>query len=141
MPTPFGPQLIGETEKSLNALLRRFLGGTGLTEPQWVTLRMAQTLGSDSDHAGLIEALAARAQFVDAADLVNQLTGRGLLLDGAPTPAGLELVASVQARVTTEAAPVWEGHAASDVEAATRLLTEVTHRALAVLRQDAQEMR
>jgi hypothetical protein len=31
MSTPFGPQLIGETEKTLNALLRRFLEGTGLT--------------------------------------------------------------------------------------------------------------
>jgi hypothetical protein len=41
MPTTFGPQLIGETEKTLNALLRLFLEGTGLTESQWVTLRLA----------------------------------------------------------------------------------------------------
>jgi hypothetical protein len=39
--TPFGPQLLGETEKTLNALLRKSLRGTGLTEPQWVTLRVA----------------------------------------------------------------------------------------------------
>ena len=32
MSIPFSPQLIGETEKTLNALLRRFLEGTGLTE-------------------------------------------------------------------------------------------------------------
>ena len=32
MSTPFGPQLIGETEKTLNALLHRFLQGTGLTD-------------------------------------------------------------------------------------------------------------
>jgi len=44
MPTPFGPQLIGETEKTLGALLRRFLEGTGLSEPQWVTLRLADRL-------------------------------------------------------------------------------------------------
>ena len=44
MSTPFGPQLIGETEKTLNALLRRLLQGTGLTEPQWVTLRLANLL-------------------------------------------------------------------------------------------------
>ena len=29
MSTPFGPQLIGETEKTLNALLDRFLQGPG----------------------------------------------------------------------------------------------------------------
>ena len=44
MSTPFGPQLIGETEKTLNALLHRFLRGTGLNEAQWVTLRLAGLL-------------------------------------------------------------------------------------------------
>jgi hypothetical protein len=44
MPAPFGPQLIGETEKTLDALLRQFLEGTGLTESQWVTLRRAGPL-------------------------------------------------------------------------------------------------
>lgn len=136
MPTTFGPQLIGETEKSLNALLRRFLEGTGLTEPQWVTLRLAQTLGHNADHAGLVDSLRTRAQFADAADLVDQLTGWGLLVDGAPTQSGQELVASVQARIAIEAAPIWEGHAAADVDAAARLLSEVTQRARAVLRQD-----
>jgi hypothetical protein len=46
MTTPFGPQLIGETEKTLNAILRRLLQGTGLSEPQWVTLRLAGQLGN-----------------------------------------------------------------------------------------------
>ena len=31
MSTPFSPQLIGQTQKALGALLRRFLEGTGLT--------------------------------------------------------------------------------------------------------------
>ena len=46
MTTPFGPQLVGETEKTLTALLRGFLAETGLTEPQWVTLRVAQIYGA-----------------------------------------------------------------------------------------------
>ncbi|WP_164842402.1 hypothetical protein [Actinoplanes solisilvae] len=37
---PFGAQLIGRTEKALNALLERELSGTGLTEPQWVALTL-----------------------------------------------------------------------------------------------------
>ena len=49
MSTPFGPQLIGETEKTLNALLLRHLDGTGLTEPQWVTLRLADQFDGTVD--------------------------------------------------------------------------------------------
>jgi hypothetical protein len=30
----FGTQVIGQTEKALNAILERQLAGTGLTEPQ-----------------------------------------------------------------------------------------------------------
>ena len=45
-----GPRLIGETEKTLNALFVRFLDGTGLTEPQWVVLRLADAAdGTDDD--------------------------------------------------------------------------------------------
>ncbi len=60
MLTPFGPQLIGETEKTLNALLRRFLEEPGLTEPQWVTLRLAGLLDRSVDADGLVAAVADR---------------------------------------------------------------------------------
>ena len=94
MSTPFGPQLIGETEKTLNALLRRFLEGTGLTEPQWVTLRLADLLDGSVGADGLAAAVADRAHFADAADLVGELTDRGLLDDGRLTSAGRELTAA-----------------------------------------------
>jgi hypothetical protein len=35
----FSTQLIGQTEKTLNAILGRLLAGTGLSEPQWVTAK------------------------------------------------------------------------------------------------------
>ena len=73
MTTPFGPQLIGETEKTLNAILLRFLDGTGLTEPQWVTLRVANMLDGTVDRDGLVAAVADRAHFTDAASLVEDL--------------------------------------------------------------------
>ena len=41
----FGTQLIGQTEKTLNAILGRLLAGTGLSEPEWVTLTVAVTSG------------------------------------------------------------------------------------------------
>lgn len=48
---PFGPQLIGRTEKALNALLDRELSGTGLTEPQWVALTLANLTSPAPDAA------------------------------------------------------------------------------------------
>ena len=133
MSTPFGPQLIGETEKTLNALLRRFLEGTGLTEPQWVTLRLADLLDGSVDADGLAAAVADRAHFSDAVDLVGELTDRGLLDDGRLTSAGRELTAAMQATITTETAAIWDNLPADDVAAATRVLNEVVTRARAVL--------
>jgi hypothetical protein len=48
MTTPFGPQLIGETEKTINALLIRHLEGV-LTKPEWVTWRIASMLDDSID--------------------------------------------------------------------------------------------
>ena len=133
MSTPFGPQLIGETEKTLNALLLRFLDGTGLDEPQWVTLRLAGLLDGSVDAAGLAAAVADRAHFPDATGLVGRLTDRGLLDDGRLTSAGRELTAAVQARITTGTAAIWDDLPAADVAATARVLNELVTRARAVL--------
>jgi len=134
MTTPFGPQLIGETEKTLNALLRRFLHGTGLTEPEWVTLRVADQLDGRVGAHGLAAAIADRAHFPDAADLVRELTNRGLIDDGRVTSAGRGLITAVQTTIARETTPIWGDLPADDVAAATRVLNEVTNRARAVLR-------
>jgi len=126
--TPFGPQLIGETEKTLTALLRRFLAETGLTEPQWVTLRVAQLYGAD-ESTGLAATVADRAHFPDATDLVEVLTQRDLLEDGRLTPAGHELIARVLVTSERETGAIWRDHPAADVEATTRVLNEVVARA------------
>jgi hypothetical protein len=133
MSVPFGPRLIGETEKTLNALLRRFLVGPGLTEPQWVTLRLADALDGSVDAVGLTATVGDRARFDDAAELVAELTRRGLLDAGALTEAGREVVATVQARITRETEPIWRELPADDVAAGTRLLNEVVTRARSVL--------
>ncbi len=133
MSTQFGPQLIGETEKTLNALLRRFLQGTGLTEPQWVTLRLADVLDGAVDAHGLAAAAADRAQFLDAVDLVSELTSRDLLENGRLTSAGRSLIAAVQTTITAETTPIWDHLPDDDVAAATRALNEVVTRARAVL--------
>jgi hypothetical protein len=133
MPTPFGPRLIGEAEKTLNALLLRFLEGTGLSEPEWVTLRLADLLDGGVDADGLVAAVADRAHFPDAASLVADLTDRGLLRDGQLTSAGRELTATIQATITIETAPIWDGLPPDDVAAASRVLDEVVARARTVL--------
>ena len=137
MSTPFGPQLIGETEKTLNALLLRFLEGTGLTEPQWVTLRLAGGLDGSVDANGLAAAVAGRAHFSNAAELVSELTQRGLLVDGRLTSTGREMMTAIQARIATTTAPIWENFPDEDVAAATRVLNEILRRARAVLASKA----
>lgn len=133
MTTPFGPVLIGETEKTLNALLHRFLDGTGLTEPQWVTLRLADLHDGSVDADGLAAVVADRAHLPDAAKLVDKLTDRGLLGDGQLTSAGRELIAAVQAKINSQTAPIWDDLPPDDVAAATRVLNEVVTRARTVL--------
>ncbi len=138
MSTPFGPQLLGETEKTLNALLRRFLAGSGLTEQQWVTLRLADLLDGSVGADGLAAAVADRAHFPDGPELVSELTERGLLDDGRLSPAGRELTAAVLATSAAETAGIWDDLPADDVAAATRLLNEVLTRARVVLKSFAQ---
>lgn len=134
MDIPFGPQLIGQTEKALNAILRRVLHGTGLDEPRWVTLRLAGALDDTVDAAGLAAAVAERAHLLDAPALVEDLTRRGLLAHGQLTPDGLDLTSTVQAAIATVTAPIWADLPADDVAAASRVLDQVSARAQAILR-------
>ena len=137
MSTPFGPQLIGETEKSLNALLRRTLHGTGLSEPDWVTLRLAVQLDGTVGDDGLAGAVADRAHFTGTDQLVRGLTDRGLLDDGRITDEGRRLVGSLQATIAERSAPIWHQLSATDVAATERVLHLILARARRVLAQDA----
>jgi hypothetical protein len=126
---PFGPVLLGQTEKTLQALLRHTLTGTGLSEPEWVTLRLATMVDGQVDRLGLISVVSDRAKFADAAALVEALTEQGLVVDGQPTANGHELVATVLAASEATSGMVWRDLPIADVEAATRVLNEVLRRA------------
>ena len=126
---PFGPVLLGQTEKTLQALLRHTLSGTGLSEPEWVTLRLSTMVDGQVDRLGLISVVADRARFPDAAALVDALTEQGLVVDGRPTENGLELVSIVLAASEASSGTVWRDLPTADVEAATRVLNEVLRRA------------
>lgn len=119
----FGPQMIGATEKALNALLQRVLAGSGLTEPEWVTLRLA---AQHDDARPLAQTVRARAHLADADALVAALRDRGLLAGDALTPSGRALTGELQSRIAALTAPVWAGLSPADVAATERVLSTVT---------------
>jgi hypothetical protein len=133
MSAPFGPQLIGETEKTLREILLRILEKPALTEPQWVAMRIADMLDGSVDSDGLVTTVTNRAHFRDAGDLVRALTDRGLLEAGHVTASGHELISDVQAAISRATAPIWDGLPPEDVAAATRVLNEVLTRARVAL--------
>lgn len=126
----FGPQLIGATEKTLNALLQHVLRDAALPEPHWVTLRLA---AQNTTTLPLAPLVAARAHFTDAEAIVAELTHRGLIRGDEPTPAGRALLNELQSRIADLTAPIWDGLDPDDVAATTRVLSAVASRADAVL--------
>jgi hypothetical protein len=125
--TTFGPQLIGQTEKTLQALLIGVLDGTGLDERLWVTLRLAD----QPDGRPLRERVADLARFADADALVTELERQGLVVDDTATLGGRALLADVLARSAELSGPIWDD--IDDADAAARALTEVLNRARAAL--------
>ena len=124
---PFGPVLLGQTEKTLQALLGQALDGTGLDERQWVTLRLAD----QPDGRPLRERAADLARFADADALVSALEARGLVAADAATDAGRAVLADVLARSAALSGPIWDD--VPDADAAARALNEVLNRARAAL--------
>jgi hypothetical protein len=129
--TTFGPQLIGETEKTLQALLRRALAGTGLDERHWVALRLA----TQPDGTALRDRVSDRAHFDDADELVSALQQRHLVADDVPTADGRAMLERVLTRSAALSGPIWDD--VEDADAAARALTEVLARARSALEATA----
>ena len=128
---PFGSQLIGQTEKALNALLRTVLVDRQLSEREWVALRLtSQFDGPDA----LAETIRDRGQFADAADLLSGLERRGLIVDDALSVAGADLVDEIGREIRALTEPIWAGIDAADAEAAARALRSVLAQTTLLLR-------
>jgi DNA-binding MarR family transcriptional regulator len=140
--TTFGTPVIGQTEKALNAILARQLAGTGLTEPQWVTLTMTVVSGGALDRhelagrvAGVLKVSDAEAQArigeLAAAQLLEAPDG-----DGSPvkvTDAGQQLHGEIRGAVTKITRRLWGDLPAEDLATAGRVLATVLARADAEL--------
>jgi hypothetical protein len=135
----FGTALIGQTEKALNAILQRELAGTGITEPQWVTLTLSVVSGGDIDRSELIRRVGGATQFSQAsvAERITELTAAGFLRDGdgrvQVTEAGQARWTQVRAAIGPITQGLWGDLPAEDVAAAGRVLSVVLDRANAVL--------
>jgi DNA-binding MarR family transcriptional regulator len=136
----FGTAVLGQTEKALNAILRRALDGTGLTDLQWVTLAMTVASGESLDHdelvgrvAGVLKVSEAEAQAriaeLAAAQLLQASGGQPVKL----TDAGRELHREVRSAVTPITERLWGDLPADDLATAGRVLSTVLARANAEL--------
>jgi DNA-binding MarR family transcriptional regulator len=136
----FGTALIGQTEKALNAILDRQLAGTGITEPQWVTLTLTVVGGGAIDRAELIHRVSGATQFSQAsvAERITELTAAGFLCDDGDgrvqvTDEGQRRWTQVRAAIGPIAQGLWSDLPAEDLAAAGRVLSTVLGRANAVL--------
>ena len=138
----FSTQLIGRTEKTLNAILDRLLGGTGLTEPQWVTLSIAVMSGGTIDVAAFVNRVsdALRINGAEARARIDELAAAQLFeisdVDGSTvrvTDAGRQLHARIRSVVVEITDRMWGDLPAEDLAAAGRVLTIVLERANAEL--------
>ena len=135
----FGPPLIGQTEKALNAILGRELEGTEVSEQGWVLLRLASAAGGRLGRQELVERAGAVAKLAPAdAELeVGRLVWAELLAregqEVVVTSTGRELQERVQAAVVEITARLWGDLPEDDLAAARRVLGTVLSRANAEL--------
>jgi hypothetical protein len=135
------PQVIGQAEKTLNAILDRLLAGPGLTEAQWITLTLTaggagsggyDQLVTQVAHGLKVDAAQARAHIAElaAAQLVRD-DG-----DGSPvrlTAAGERVHGQIRAGVAQVTERLWGDLPAADLATAGRILSIITDRANAGL--------
>jgi DNA-binding MarR family transcriptional regulator len=127
---------------TLNAILQRQLAGTGLTEPQWITLTLTAASGGSIDRGHLAGrvAVALKVSEADAQARITELAAAQLLLapaeEGSPvrlTDAGQQLFGRIRAVVTEITERLWGDLPAADLATAGRVLSIVTARADAEL--------
>lgn len=135
----FGTQLIGQTEKTLNAILGRLLADTGLSEPQWVTLTVAVTSGGSVERRAFVDRIAGALKISEdeAQARIDELAARQLFeLDDSTvtvTDAGRQLQGRIRGAVGEITDRLWGDLPAEGLAVAARVLSTVLERATAEL--------
>lgn len=137
----FSTRVIGQAEKTLNAILGRELAGTGLTEPQWVILTLAVTSGGAADRDRFTSMVADALKISEAeaqarvADMVTaqqlNITGQGSAVT--VTGTAQQLHSRIRAAITEITQQLWGDLPAEDLATAGRVLAIITERANAEL--------
>jgi hypothetical protein len=134
------PRVIGQAEKTLNAILFRLLADARLTEHQWIILTLAAT-GETADYAPFVRQVAHQVKIgeADARARIDELTQARLLQvpgDGGPvtaTEAGQRLHSRIRLSTTEITERLWSDLPAQDLATAGRVLSIITGRANAEL--------
>ncbi len=136
-------RVIGQAEKTLNAILGRQLAGTGLTEPQWVilTLTLAVTGGGGAERDRFTSMVADALKISEAEAEVrvgDMVTAQQLTITGqgsAVTVTGTarQLHSRIRTAVTEITQRLWGDLPAGDLATAGRVLAIITERANAEL--------
>jgi DNA-binding MarR family transcriptional regulator len=138
----FTAQVIGQTEKALNAILDRQLAGTGLTEPEWITLTLTVAGGGTVDRNELIRRLAGGLKVTEAeaqahiADLAAAQLLQGPQTEESTvrlTDDGQRLHSQVRAAVSQITQRLWGDLPTDDLATAGRVLSTILDRANAEL--------
>jgi DNA-binding MarR family transcriptional regulator len=143
----FSPRVIGQAEKTLNAILDRLLAGTGLTEPQWVILTLAVTSDAtgELDQFTRMVADALKISKTEARARIGDLVAaQQLQITGEPpaltvTSAGRQLHSRISVAVADITQRLWADLPAEDLAAAGRMLAIITDRANAELARAPEE--
>jgi len=135
---PLNPQVIGQAETALGALLGPILTEAGCTFEQWVILALIETGGSPVERAQLIARVIDARKFAaaDVAAAIAKLTADGLLSSVSGTvgltDAGHDLHWRVRGRINEVTSGLFD-FPAEDLATAGRVLAIITDRANAFL--------
>lgn len=134
------PRVIGQAEKTLNAILDRLLADAGLTEHQWIILTLAAT-GETAGYERFALQVAHKVKIgeADARARIDELADAQLLQapgDGTPvtaTEAGRRVHSRIRLSTTEITQRLWSDLPAQDLATAGRVLSILTDRANAEL--------
>jgi DNA-binding MarR family transcriptional regulator len=132
------PQVIGQAESALGALLTPVLQEAGRTFEQWLVLTVATASGGVQDHAQLVARIATARKIApaDVAAAIAELAALGAVADEAGqvelTATGRDMHRAVRTRIDEVTAGVFD-FSAEELAIAGRVLTAVTERVNAFL--------